>query len=175
MIFACYLISLTQLSLTSVQNTQPDCSLFTLFQDFQEGNHFFSLFVRRELKPSVASCIRSMCLCPLCLIVTCQRFRARGGNLLRASSAVLRSAFRPQVEGLLVGADNEHTQYTCRGGQASFMGYKRSQRALPCVLMPGSGWEVVHFGFNCVVLCISSGLIMGLYREWVGEDGCMKL
>lgn len=68
------------------------------------------------------------------------------------------------------------TQDTCTNGQTHIVEYKNTsaQWGLSCMLMPGLEWLDVHFGFNCVVLCISPGLIMGLYGAWVGEDACMK-
>lgn len=59
-------------------------------------------------------------------------------------------------------------------GQAHIGGGTSAQRALSGTLVPGLKWGVVHFGFNCVVLCISPELIIGLYRAWVDEDACMK-
>lgn len=47
-----------------------------------------------------------MCLWPLCFMVTGQGFCARGRNSLETSAAVLCSASRPQVKGLLTGAAN---------------------------------------------------------------------
>lgn len=137
----------------------------------------------------MASWIWSMCLWPLCFMVTCQGFCARGRNLLQTSTAVFCWTFRPQVKGLLAGAVNcflllranihthRGTQCTCTSGRAHIAGCTNTSaqhRALSCQLMPRLKWGVVHFGFNCVVLCISPGLIMGLYRVWVDEDACRK-
>lgn len=124
-----------------------------------------------------------MCLWPLCFMVTGQEFCARGRNSLETSAAVLCSASRPQVKGLLTGAANfvlllkanTHTgatQYTCISGQAHIAGHANT--SAQWVLVRGLEWGVVHFGFNCVVLCISPGLIMSLYGAWVDEDACMK-
>lgn len=76
----------------------------------------------------------------------------------------------------LCSASHKCTQDTCTSGQTHIVEYTNTsaQWGLSYMLMPGLEWVDVHFGFNCVVLCISLGLIMGLYRVWVGEDACMK-
>lgn len=85
-------------------STLLNCSSAPFLPRFSRGKSFSFLFVKREFKPSVASWIRSMCLWPLCFMVTCQGFCARGRNLLQTSTAVLYQAFRSRVKGLLAGA-----------------------------------------------------------------------
>lgn len=58
-----------------------------------QGNHFFPLCW--NFKPSVAHWIGSMCLWPLCFMVTCQAFCARGARWKNAAAVSRMDCTRP--------------------------------------------------------------------------------
>lgn len=130
-----------------------------------------------------------VCVTLVCFVVNCQRFRAKEEKRSWRKTT-LASYTRPsghRSEGFwlelsaLFGFFELHhthahntTQYRCGVGQACSSGSTPTQWTLQCMQMPWLEREVKHFFFlsNCVVLCISPGLITVLCRAWVGGWGC---
>lgn len=163
---------------------------FLFFLGFSRGKHlFFLLFVKRDLKPSVAYWNGSMRVWPLCVSWwtannSAPEERTRCKTTLASytrPSGHRSEGFWPELSALF-GFLEQHTHAQSRTMsmlglvKLNISGSAPTQRALSRMQMPWLEWRVEHFFFffNCVFLCISPGLITGLCRAWVGGRGCVR-
>lgn len=152
------------------------------FKDFLEGNYYFCLCQERvQTERGILDRVHV----PVAVVSAKDSVPEGGSNYKPAVlSYAGPSGHRSEGHWLELSAPvfsseqaQIHSRHTGTSGQAHIVGYTNTsgQWVLSSVLMHGLEWGVVYFNFNCVVLCISPGLIMSLYGAWVDEDSCMKL
>lgn len=137
-----------------------------------QGNHFFPLCW--DFKPSVSRWIGSMCLWPLCFMVTCQAFCARGACWKNAASVLRIDCTRPpgqesgggwlELSTPVLFLERTHPQrmreaaHACWSGPTHIAASASTQWEPSCMLISALEWGIV---FNCVVLHFSAEIIVG--------------